>query len=133
MILVCTEGRVVPPPLPKASSSRGPMYKGRGEGLCDAEEHDDRSIEPRDVFVGESADALAETGPWDCGELVDHQLRWPVEPVELVCRHREANERRGGGIDGQRADRDRGGGVKAVVLNDDRGARLAGVGAAGGD
>src|SRR5665811_2358550 len=108
----------------------GSLRRSREEGLCHAEEDDDRSIKPRDLLVAESADALADTGPGDRGELVDHELGWPVKPVELIWCHRETNERRGGGIGGQRADRDRGGSVKAVVLDDDRGARLASVGAA---
>ena len=61
--------------------------------LRHAKEDDDRAIQPRDVLIAEPADVLAEAGPGNRCELVDHQLGWTVQPVELGLPGHPVDER----------------------------------------
>jgi hypothetical protein len=98
------------PRLISSASYRPRIWTG-GSARCsggagEAEEDEDRLIEPEDILVIEATDLGAQLGLGNGRDLVDHETAWSVEAVSVVRFNRNAEEGGLRRIRGEHADRD---------------------------
>ena len=110
---------------------RWPLQR-RSVSAGQSEEDEDRSPEADHLLVIQATEALAELGPGNGRDLVDHEAARLAQPVCVIRLDPQAEERGLGRIGGERTDGHGIGGVEAVVLDDRDRTGLPDVAASGG-
>src|SRR5216683_2745482 len=101
----------------------------RACGSCaagDAQENDQRPVEPKDAGVIKHPDLHAEPGAAHGSDLVHHDPAGSVQAVALIRLDQQPEQRSVRRVGGERAQRDRIR-IEVIILDDHRGPRFAGV------
>jgi hypothetical protein len=92
-----------------------------------AQEHQNRTIQPHHILVGEPADTRAELRLWNGRDLIHHQSADNTRAIALIWLNGQAKQGSIGRISGKCAHRDRIRPVETIVLENHSGAGLSRV------
>ena len=106
------------------------MPKRPGSGACHTEEDNDCTTKSHHVVIAKSTDSFTQLRARNGGDLVNHHAAGLSDPIRRIRIHLKPEQRRFGGICGERADGHGRSGIETVVLDDDDRTRLSDVPAA---